>query len=154
MATTLNQKASSLASILAQRKQDILSEWLREMAGATRRTDLMSDSETQTQCRGFLDQLAQTTASAGVNVHSSAYDPMRNALAEISRARALKGFTPTETAMFIFSLKRPLFTAVREELNNDPGAMAAEMWNATELLDSLGLYTTEAYLKSREEVIR
>jgi rsbT co-antagonist protein RsbR len=28
------------------------------------------------------------------------------------------------------------------------------MWSMTELLDSLGLYTTEAYLKSREEVIR
>jgi rsbT co-antagonist protein RsbR len=32
--------------------------------------------------------------------------------------------------------------------------MAEQMWSMTELLDSLGLYTTEAYLKSREEVIR
>src|SRR5207302_4540034 len=32
--------------------------------------------------------------------------------------------------------------------------MAEQMWSTTELLDSLGLYTTEAYLKSREEVIR
>ena len=32
--------------------------------------------------------------------------------------------------------------------------MAEQMWGTTELLDSLGLYTTEAYLKSREEVIR
>jgi len=32
--------------------------------------------------------------------------------------------------------------------------MAEQMWATTELLDSLGLYTTETYLKSREEVIR
>ena len=31
--------------------------------------------------------------------------------------------------------------------------MAALTWEATRLLDNLGLYTTEAYQKSREEVI-
>jgi len=36
----------------------------------------------------------------------------------------------------------------------DLTGMAAEMWNATELLDSLGLYTTEVFLKVREETIR
>lgn len=54
----------------------------------------------------------------------------------------------------MFSLKRPLFTAIKEEFENDPGAIATEMWNATELLDNLGLYTTEAYLESRAGVIR
>jgi len=154
MATTLNQKATGLGAILTHRKQDILSQWLREMAGITRRTDLMSDSEAQTQCRTFLDALAQTTVSAGLNVQSSGYDGVRKTLSDISRSRALQGFTPTETATFVFSLKRPVFAAIREELANDPAAMSAELWNTTELLDNLGLYTTEMYLKSREEVIR
>jgi rsbT co-antagonist protein RsbR len=79
---------------------------------------------------------------------------MRDTLSEISRSRALQGFSPKETATFVFSMKRPFFTAIREELRNDPIGMATEMWNATELLDALGLYTTDAYLKSREEVIR
>jgi rsbT co-antagonist protein RsbR len=154
MATTLNQKATSLTSILVRRKDDILAEWLREMSGGTRRQDLISESEVQSQCRSFLDLLVQTISSVGTSVHSSAFDGMRSMLADISRTRAIKGFSPTDTATFVFSLKRPLFTVIRQDLAADPAAMSAEMWSATELLDNLGLYTTEAYLKSREEVIR
>jgi rsbT co-antagonist protein RsbR len=56
--------------------------------------------------------------------------------------------------MFVFSIKRPLFTTISEAYAKEPTALAQEMWNSTELLDSLGLYTTEIYLKSREQVIR
>jgi rsbT co-antagonist protein RsbR len=87
-------------------------------------------------------------------VQSKAYDSLREMLEDISRSRATKGFTPKETATFIFSIKRPLFSAIREEMGKDLEGMATEMWNATELLDSLGLYTADKYLKSREDVIR
>ena len=154
MATMLNQKASSLTSIIAQHKAGILSEWMREMSAATRRGDLMKESELQSQCSRFIELLAQATASGGSGFQSQAYDPMREMLAEISRSRAAQGFSAKETATFVFSLKRPLFTAIRDEMEKDASAMAGEMWNATELLDSLGLYTTEVYLKSREDTIR
>jgi rsbT co-antagonist protein RsbR len=154
MATTLNQKAGNLSSIIAQHKAEILSEWMREMSGATRRGDLMKESELQSQCSRFIDLVAQATAVAGSSIQSQAYDPMREMLGEISRTRAVQGFSPKETATFVFSLKRPLFTAIRDEMDKDANALASEMWNATELLDSLGLYTMEAFLKSREEIIR
>src|SRR5579863_6669637 len=153
MATTLNQKASGLGSIIAQRREQILSEWLREMGGAARRSDLIKESELQSQCSRFIGLLADATAQAGTTVQSAAYDPLRELLGDISKSRAVQGFTARETAVFVFSIKRPIFTAIREELSKDPAGMAEEMWNATELLDSLGLYTTDAYLKSREETI-
>ena len=154
MATILNHKTTSLGSIISQHKSKILSEWLREMSGSTRRSDLIKDAEVQTQCTRFLDMLANATADAGTNARSSGFEPLRELLADISRSRAHQGFTPTEIATFVFSIKRPLFTAIRDEHQKDPGSMAMEMWSATELLDNLGLYTTEEYLKSREEVIR
>lgn len=154
MASTLNQKATSLGAMLSQHRDEILAEWIREMSVSTRRSDLVKDSEVQAQCNRFIQLLSQAVSAAGTNVQASAYDSMRDLLGEISRARATQGFSPRETAIFVFSMKRPFFTAIREELRSDPAAMASEMWNATELLDSLGLYTTEAYLKSREEVIR
>lgn len=154
MATMLNQKASSLTSIIAQHKAGILSEWMREMSAATRRGDLMKESELQSQCSRFIELLAQATASGGSAFQSQAYDPMREMLAEISRSRTAQGFSAKEIATFVFSLKRPLFTAIRDEMEKDASAMAGEMWNATELLDSLGLYTTEVYLKTREDTIR
>jgi rsbT co-antagonist protein RsbR len=152
MSTTLNQKASSLGSIIGQHREMILSEWLRDM-GSTRRSDLMKESELQSQCTRFLGLLAQGTAQGGA-LESQAYDPVRELLTEISRTRAQQGFSARETATFVFSIKRPLFTAIRQTLAKDSSLMAEEMWSATELVDGLGLYTTEAYIKSREETIR
>src|SRR5581483_2878142 len=154
MATVLNQKTSNLSSILAQHRDEILSQWLREMGDGARRSDLMKDAEMKSQCTRFLDLLVQASESADSNVQSASYDAMRGLLEDISRSRALQGFSPTETATFVFSVKRPLFTAINKELGKDAAAIAQEMWNATELLDKLGLYTAEVFLKSREETIR
>jgi len=154
MATVLNPKASNLSSILAQHREEILSEWFREMGQAPRRSDLMKDAEVNSQCTRFLDLLVRASETAGNNIQSPSYDGMRTMLEDISRSRALQGFSPSETATFVFSMKRPLFAAIREELGENADAIAQEMWNATELLDKLGLYTVEVFLKSREEVIR
>jgi rsbT co-antagonist protein RsbR len=55
--------------------------------------------------------------------------------------------------MFVYSLKDPLFGRLRQEIGHDATVLADEMWAASVLLDRLGLYTTEAYQQSREEVI-
>jgi rsbT co-antagonist protein RsbR len=153
MATVLNPRTSNLGSIIAQHRDDILSGWLRDMLGTTRRSDLMKESELQSQCNQVLGSLAQATAQSG-DIQSATYDPLKEMLAEISRTRAIQGFTARECATFVFSIKRPLFTAIRESLGNDSTTMADVMWTTTELVDALGLYTTEAYLKTREETIR
>jgi rsbT co-antagonist protein RsbR len=57
-----------------------------------------------------------------------------------------------ETAMFVFSLKQPLFDFLRKEIK-DAEKLGAEVWLLTVLLDKLGLYTTQVYQQSRESVI-
>lgn len=153
MATIVDRKTSNLGSIIAKHHDQILTGWLRDMIGSTRRSDLMKESELQAQSNQFLALLEKATGES-LNIQASDYDPLRAMLAEISRTRALQGFTARETATFVFSIKQPLFTAIRGSLGNDSTAMADEMWNTTTLLDGLGLYTTEAYLQAREETIR
>ena len=63
--------------------------------------------------------------------------------------RAQQGFSPAETASFVLSLKEPLF-----ELGNKEGVSGESVWQASRLLDRLGLYTTELYQASREQIIR
>jgi rsbT co-antagonist protein RsbR len=75
-------------------------------------------------------------------------------LEEISRSRATQGFTSDQTAMFIFSFKRPLFASLRKEYAGDAEALAAETWTATQLLDKLGMLTVKAFQQTREDVIR
>jgi rsbT co-antagonist protein RsbR len=144
---------SDLGPIISQHRDAILTAWVRDMIGSTRRTDLMKESELQAQCQRFFTLLEQAI-SKSTNTQNAAYDPLREMLTEISRTRAQQGFSARDTAMFIFSIKQPLFTVLRENLAKDSNAMAREMWLITEIVDSLGLYTAEAYLKSREETIR
>jgi rsbT co-antagonist protein RsbR len=74
-------------------------------------------------------------------------------LTEISRTHTKRGWTPTEVASLVFSVKRPLFQTLEKETGKDPEALAKEIWNATLILDRMGLFTTEVALKTREEVI-
>jgi len=79
--------------------------------------------------------------------------PLREFLESLSRARAQQGFSSAETATFIFSFKRVLFQALRAEAGADAETLANEVWEATELLDALGLYTVATFQRVREELI-
>ena len=74
-------------------------------------------------------------------------------LVGLSQSRARQGFTPSQTASFVFSLKRPLFAHLKREHGKEPDILAEETWAATEMIDRLGLQTAEAFIKSREEII-
>jgi rsbT co-antagonist protein RsbR len=148
------QNSNGVAEVLAKHEAVVLDEWIKQMSGATRRADLIKDVDLRSQCSRFLKFLRQGVESGSSDLQTPAWQPVRDQLAEISRSRAQQGFTPTETATFVLSVKKPLFTLLRDQMGNDAGALAAELWATTELIDSLGLFTTEMYLKTREEIIR
>jgi rsbT co-antagonist protein RsbR len=74
-------------------------------------------------------------------------------LANVSGSRVRQGFSPTETAMFIFSLKQPLFNLLRQNSARDGLELVEKIGVVDTLLDKLGLFTTEIYQKNREEMI-
>jgi rsbT co-antagonist protein RsbR len=152
--TPTSQKATVLPVILSQKESEILGEWIKNMSGATRRSDLIRESDLRAQCSQLLGLTQRALEQAGTNFQTSAWDGVRELLAEVSRTRAQQGFTPSETATFVFSLKQPVFVQLRQACKNDADILATETWAATELLDAMGLYTTEVYQKSREELIK
>ncbi len=139
---------------MAGHEDSILADWLREMKDSVRRGDLIKESELRAECSQFLQLTKEALDTGGFNFQGPAWDKTRQMLADISRNRAKQGFTPMETALFVFSAKRPFLTRIRQEYKNDAEGLAAEILNATDLLDSMGLYTFEMYQKAREEVIR
>lgn len=143
-----------LSDILKAHEQDILNDWARiqlESIGARR--DLISDAEVQRQSREFLRAVVQATERDGLsNLEGEAWDAVREFLIRLSKSRAEQGFSPSDTATFVLSLKQPLFAKLRSEIK-DTRSLADETWMATTVLDKLGLFTTTAYQKSREEVI-
>ena len=146
--------ASRIASVIKSHEKEILADWIKEqLAAVTLRGDLLKESDLREQSRSFLNAV-QAAAQKGIeNIDGPAWGDVKHILADLSKQRALSGFSPTETATFVFSLKQPLFTRMRSEMKGNAEGLAEEVWNVTVLLDKLGLYTTEVYQKSRESVI-
>ena len=149
-------KSNRIADILARHGQPILEEWLREqLAALSARQDLISEADLLQQSAEFLALFTSACRSGNLtNITAPEWKPSCSFLGNVSRSRATQGFSPSETATFVFSLKQPFFSRLRQELGADAAGLAEEMWSATVLLDKLGLYTTEVYQKAREEVIR
>jgi rsbT co-antagonist protein RsbR len=143
-----------LAQVFEKREQEITQAWLDRQAAGIRRMSPAEQHEANRQTREFLTTLKSAIQKEGTeNITGSGWAPVRDFLASFSASRAKAGFTPTETASFIFSLKQPVFEALRKELGQDADALATETWRGTELLDSLGLITLEAFQKTREDMI-
>jgi rsbT co-antagonist protein RsbR len=147
-------EALRIGEVVRTQEKAILDEWLKLQSSASnRRSDLMNEQEMREESRTFLSTFVDALQT-GKPVEEKSWDDVRNLLSQLSRTRANKGFSPSETATFIFSLKQPLFGKMREVLSDDPEAYAEQSWKATTILDQLGLYTTEMYLTAREDVIR
>jgi rsbT co-antagonist protein RsbR len=143
---------SRLAEILRTHETELLEEWLEEQKGTRSRMDKVQEAEVRSASREFLSAAA-AALRANQDVRSESWSAVRDLLSQMSAARAAQGDSPSDTAMFIFALKQPLFGRLRKELGGDADAFVEDMWNATVLLDKLGLYTVEAFQKSREDVI-
>jgi rsbT co-antagonist protein RsbR len=137
---------SHIPAVLRKRREELLRDWLAEQQAQLGRSDDSSEE--------FLRLLAEATADGNVaDIQDGKWAPLKELLGSISRTRGQQGYSPSETATFVFSLKKPLFARLGEELASNPGALAQDYWTATQLLDALGLYTAEVFQRSREEVI-
>ena len=145
-----------IVEIIIRDQQIILEDWVREQLSAiTARNDLIAEAELRQQSADFFALLAHACRNGGVtDITSAAWKPVMDFLAGISMSRAMQGFSPAETSTFVFSLKQPIFARLRQELVGDDNALIDEIWLSTVLIDKLGLYTTDIFIKSREEVIK
>jgi rsbT co-antagonist protein RsbR len=151
----LNQASTSaFADIIAKKEQSIVEQWLRLQPKNSRRASAAEQQETAREAREFLDSLkAAIQREKTDDIYRAGWAQVRDFLHDLSSRRAKSGYTPTETAAFIFSLKEPVFSSIEEELGTDREAALKAVWEATTLIDKLGLFTMEAFQKSREEVI-
>lgn len=147
---------SKMAEVIGKQQSQILSDWMQEIPPSTRRTDLIGETEFRNQCTQFLHALQEGSrdSEAAGDLSRPEWAHMRDVLNEVSRSRVQLGFTPTQVATFVFSVKSPIFNVLRKEFGKDAQLLADEIYRSSLLIDELGLYTTEVFQRSREEVIR
>lgn len=151
----MNRLASRLPAIVEQHQKEVLVEWLSsQMSSGAWRAGRIQEAQLRDESQRFLGLLSQAIQqSVEFDPRSAPWAEIREFLSELSRSRATQGFTPSQVATFVFSLKQALFRPVTESLKSDPAAMAGALWDATILLDALGLYTMEVFQQVRESLI-
>jgi rsbT co-antagonist protein RsbR len=146
---------SRIPDILRRFEQELLVNWMEQQLSADiLHRDLIKDTELQEQSREFLTIFREAMQNGNLTeIGTSEWAAMREFLSNLSRSRARQGFSPTETATFVFSLKQPLFDRLCQEYSRDTDSLANELWTTTTVLDKLGLYTMDVFQKIREGVI-
>ena len=113
---------ASLISLVTKHETALATAWMRNQVEAgSLRSGQITEDELTDQWRRFLREFVKALKSGQVDdITGPAWSAARDLLGEISRSRALQGFTPTETATFVFSIKEPLFTLLNYEIKGSP----------------------------------
>jgi rsbT co-antagonist protein RsbR len=143
------------AQAIRKNKKQILENWMQyQLEDEGLRDDLMKNEELQAQSEQLIDALIRAMETGNkLDSNSREFDPIRDVLGEVSIMRARRGYSPRETATFVLSLKQSLFDVIEKEYKQQPENIYQEVIAVNSLLDGLSIFTFEAFIKGREEVI-
>ncbi|WP_433469127.1 STAS domain-containing protein [Spirillospora sp. CA-128828] len=132
-----------ITELLRSWEEPVLDRWIELVGGSVR------GRITEPELRSELTELYGLVQRA-FDGDDTAAGELRAALAEISRARARHGFSPSETAIGVFALKQALYERIRT--TRDQRAYS-DLIDFSAYVDELGLATFETYAATREQVI-
>ena len=150
----MTQDASTTLTGLLQDEATLVQRWVDlQLTAAGHRSDRISRGELSEQSRRFLSLLRQALQSGTLDIHAASWANTRQMIDDLSSSRAHQGFSPSETAAFVVSLKEVLFDGLRPIAGRDPAGVISVIRDTGAVLDKLALYSTEMYQRSREQVI-
>jgi rsbT co-antagonist protein RsbR len=145
---------SKLLETMRQSRESILQDWLTRLKSAVQRRDLISERDLVSQASEMVATLVDVPpGTAFEDFNSPAWQPLKAMLASLSVSRAMAGFTPSETAIFVLSLKPSLFGTARQQRGSDAEELYSDLLTINEFVDRLALHTTDSYIHGRDQVI-
>ena len=143
---------SVFQEVIRNNEGAILSGWFSELENSIRRSDLMNDADLQRQAAEFLRLFTDAVQVSG-DVQAEAFASTREFLKGIAKSRMEQGFSAAETALFILSLKQPVFNALRASVK-DSTNLIDEIWVSGNILDKLAMLTVTSAVGFREQTIQ
>jgi rsbT co-antagonist protein RsbR len=138
----LESKQARMADFVRANQAKVLDRWNELVQAAV--GSRISAQEIRRELEEIFDLVVRSLADAD----ESAAGELRAVVTELSRSRARNGFTPTETALGVFSLKDAVY-----ELMAGAQDLIGEYLAFARLVDDLGLLTFEVYATARERII-
>jgi rsbT co-antagonist protein RsbR len=143
---------AEIAETLKKKQDEICEVWRgRVIKEAERLTDVFSERELKKMIRDFVE------AVLAIIEKGSAGRPEPDArvielLERLSKEATINNVSPSDTALFVFSLKDTLFDELQQSFSAE--ALNAGILVVSMLIDRMGLITFETYVRSREAVIK
>jgi rsbT co-antagonist protein RsbR len=131
-----------MAAYLHEHREKVVGRWTDLVVAGVR--GRISPDEVRHELEDLYSLLLRVMTQADEH----ATGELHAALEEMSRSRARNGFSPTETATGVFSVKDAVY-----ELVADSADLVPEYLALSRMVDDLGLRTFEAYSSAREQII-
>jgi len=148
--------AITTPKLIIKNEEKILDLWVEYQLSSDKiRSDLFDKGEMKKKGKEFLSMFVEAISEGNVTgIQTEEYEPVIQFLENFSRDTAIRGFTPSETILFVFSLKYALLTMLEKEYSDRHAILANETRVMSSLIDDLGIVTAEAFIDSREEYIK
>ena len=131
-----------MAAYMRDHQDKVVGRWCELVAAGVR------GRSSAVEIRAELEDLYTLLLRVMAGADEHAAGELRAGLAELSRSRARNGFTPSETALAVFSLKDAVY-----ELVADTADLVPEYLSFSRMVDDLGLHTFETYTAAREQIL-
>lgn len=142
-----------VAAQLKENQHEILQLWVRQLLAGGRRLSVAVGEEELKRLASDLLAAFLKALPSGSDIAGEGYAEVRRFLEKMSADWAFKDVTPSETALFIFSMKDAYLTRL-QNVYPDRGRLNEIVIEINRVLDRLGLFTFEAYGVKRESVIK
>jgi len=150
------KNAIATSKLIVKNEEKILDLWIEYQLSSDKiRSDLFDKGEMKKKGKEFLSMFVQAISKGNVTgIQAEEYKPVIQFLEDFSRDTAIRGFTPSETVLFVISLKYALLAMLEKEYSDKHTLLARETAVMSRLIDDLGIVTAEAFIASREEYIK
>ncbi|MGW5668041.1 STAS domain-containing protein [Micromonospora sp. NPDC003776] len=145
----LNAESSGrLVPLLTEHAERLTQRWTELIAASLR--GRLSQAELARQVGELHRSMIDALGAGLTDLADEHGGELRAVLAELSRNRARQGFSATETAISVFALKDALLELIEESQDT---ANLRDFLGFSALLDQMGLFTFESYVRTRESLI-
>lgn len=144
---------AQLANELKQYQPDILRLWITQLFQDSKRlVSMVGEEDLKRMAAQLLDETFRVLP-AGNDIQSPSFEGVRKTVNNITGELAAKDVTPSETAIFIFSMKEA-YLATLQNCYQEQERLSGASLLMNRMLDGLAILTFESFGRKREHLIK
>lgn len=146
---------TGIIEILQSKQDQILQLWLQaQESDAEASSNFNTHDELKAQSSEFVELLLSTLTENNIQDPSSPdLEPLTDYVSSLTISRARQGFSPRETATYIFTLKDSLLKVLSDAIQSNPQQLYQASIQISKFIDNIGILSFETFITSREDVI-